>query len=358
MSGFGAYAHNYDIKLFQRPFYRKEGGQDPIKTFVQTSGMQYLKNAERIRDMRFARSNEYNPDVAIRAEREDLLSKTFYENKANTDLAGLRGRLGLQLSRTGGSLSKKENKVTGSVEPTAGSSSVSPQTTKIAGGAKQTIRNTAATNQLQSVSPQTAKMLETSRSRVGSPAGSGAGLSLFSPIFEFGVSPIRGSPNQVDANLPSNTFGGQLMTPRHLRYLAAQSRLLAAGTSDDNMTHHSPTARSVHASKQAAKQFRDKVGVAKRQRKATAVQRQKLSASLGPYWGAGASNSDGAMDRDAMTGGRPSRRTRSRRATQPKSTKLRTATPRTTRIATLTESIRGKQAKGKQGVSQLSRTAN
>ena len=136
MSGFGAYAHNYDIKLFQRPFYRKEGGQDPIKTFVQTSGMQYLKNAERIRDMRFARSNEYNPDVAIRAEREDLLSKTFYENKANTDLAGLRGRLGLQLSRTGGSLSKKENKVTGSVEPTAGSSSVSPQTTKIAGGGK------------------------------------------------------------------------------------------------------------------------------------------------------------------------------------------------------------------------------
>ena len=94
MSGFGAYAHNYDIKLFQRPFYRKEGGQDPIKTFVQTSGMQYLKNAERIRDMRFARSNEYNPDVAIRAEREDLLSKTFYENKGNTDLAGLRGEQG------------------------------------------------------------------------------------------------------------------------------------------------------------------------------------------------------------------------------------------------------------------------
>lgn len=124
------------------------------------------------------------------------------------------------------------------------------------------------------------------------------------------------------------------------------------------MTHHSPTARSVHASKQAVKQFRDKVGVAKRQRKATAVQRQKLSASLGPYWGAGASNSDGAMDRDAMTGGRPSRRTRSRRAAQPKPTKLRTATPRATRIATLTESIRGKQAKGKQGVSQLSRTAN
>ena len=116
MSGFGAYAHNYDIKLFQRPFYRKEGGQDPIKTFVQTSGMQYLKNAENIRKMRFARSNEYNPDVAIRAEREDLLSKTFYENKGNTDLAGLRGRLGLQLSRTGGSLSKKENKVTGSTQ--------------------------------------------------------------------------------------------------------------------------------------------------------------------------------------------------------------------------------------------------
>lgn len=117
MSGFGAYTQNYDTKLMQRPFYRKVGGQDPIQSFVQKSGMNYLRNAERIRDMRFARSNEFNADTAIRAEREDLISKTFYENKGKTDLSGLRSRLGLQLSRTGGALSGMQNKVVGSVNP-------------------------------------------------------------------------------------------------------------------------------------------------------------------------------------------------------------------------------------------------
>jgi hypothetical protein len=72
-----------------------------------------LQNADAIRNMRFRRSNEYNPDTAIRAQREDLISKTFYENEGKTDLSGLRGRLGLQLSRTGGALSTGKNKVTG-----------------------------------------------------------------------------------------------------------------------------------------------------------------------------------------------------------------------------------------------------
>ena len=116
MSGFGQHAHNYDIKLFQKPFYRKAGGQDPIKTFVQTSGMQYVRNADAVRDMRFRQANEFNADMAIRNEREDMISKAFYNNKANTDLGGLRGRLGLQLSRTGGALAKGQNKVTGSIE--------------------------------------------------------------------------------------------------------------------------------------------------------------------------------------------------------------------------------------------------
>jgi hypothetical protein len=67
--------------------------------------------------MRFARSNEYNPDTAIRAQREDMISNAFYENKGKTDLSGLRSRLGLQLSRTGGALSTMQNRVTGSVKP-------------------------------------------------------------------------------------------------------------------------------------------------------------------------------------------------------------------------------------------------
>ena len=99
MNGFGQHTQNYDTKPFQRPFYRRAGGQDPIKPFVQTSGMNYVKNADTIRNMRFRRSNEYNLDTAIRTQREDLISKTFYENKNSTDLSGLQ--LGLQLSHTG-----------------------------------------------------------------------------------------------------------------------------------------------------------------------------------------------------------------------------------------------------------------
>jgi hypothetical protein len=117
MSGFGQYAHNYDIKLFQKPFYRQVGGQDPIKSFVQTSGIQYVRNAEAIRNMRFKRSNEYNPDTAIRSQREDLISNAFFDNKdKNIDLSGLRSRLGLQLSRTGGALSTGKNEVLGKVD--------------------------------------------------------------------------------------------------------------------------------------------------------------------------------------------------------------------------------------------------
>jgi hypothetical protein len=109
MSGFGQHAHNYDIKLFQKPFYRKAVGQDPLKTFD-------VRNADAVRDMRFRQANEFNADMAIRNEREDMISKAFYNNKANTDMGGLRGRLGLQLSRTGGALAKGQNKVIGSIE--------------------------------------------------------------------------------------------------------------------------------------------------------------------------------------------------------------------------------------------------
>ena len=77
MSGFGQYAQNYNVRLYQRPAYRRAGGQDPIKSFVQTSGMNYVQNADAIRNMRFHRSNKYNPDTAIRAQREDLISKIF-----------------------------------------------------------------------------------------------------------------------------------------------------------------------------------------------------------------------------------------------------------------------------------------
>lgn len=111
MSGFGANAKNYDIKLFQTPFYRHAAGPDPLRTYAAAATAQYRRNAPAIRDMRFRRSNEYDPDSAIRGEREDLISQTYFKNEKDVDLEGLRGRLGLQLSRTGGALGKRENKV-------------------------------------------------------------------------------------------------------------------------------------------------------------------------------------------------------------------------------------------------------
>lgn len=74
MSGFGANAKNYDIKLFQTPFYRHAAGPDPLRTYAAAATAQYRRNAPAIRDMRFRRSNEYDPDSAIRGELEDLIS--------------------------------------------------------------------------------------------------------------------------------------------------------------------------------------------------------------------------------------------------------------------------------------------
>ena len=113
MSGFGAHARDYDIKLFQKPFYRSASGPDPLRTYAAAATSAYRRNAPAIRDMRFRRSNEYDPDRAIRSQREDLISDTYFKNEKNVDLEGLRGRLGLQLSRTGVALSKMDNRVLG-----------------------------------------------------------------------------------------------------------------------------------------------------------------------------------------------------------------------------------------------------
>lgn len=173
MSGFGQHAHNYDIKLFQKPFYRKAGGQDPIKTFVQTSGMQYVRNADAVRDMRFRQANEFNADMAIRNEREDMISKAFYNNKANTDLGGLRGRLGLQLSRTGGALAKGQNKVIGSIER------------------DPTKQETKAAKKIQDAF----KKKESSTLQQSSLSGFGYSPSAFNPLpLSSGASSIRGPP--------------------------------------------------------------------------------------------------------------------------------------------------------------------
>ena len=237
MSGFGQHAHNYDIKLFQKPFYRKAGGQDPIKTFVQTSGMQYVRNADAVRDMRFRQANEFNADMAIRNEREDMISKAFYNNKANTDLGGLRGRLGLQLSRTGGALAKGQNKVIGSIErdPTK-------QETKAAKKIQDAFKKKESST-LQQSNPAFKRLPLPSRAKtpVSDPPLSHFDFDLFGDLdFEnFSVTNTT-TPAGTGAGLPSpNPVGGAYAMPGK----GTKKRATATATATNLLKPHS----KVHA---------------------------------------------------------------------------------------------------------------
>ena len=106
MAGFARYTQNYNTRLKDTPFYRKGArGADPLKSFVAKSHVNYTQNASRIRDMRFARSNELDKDYALRSKREDMISTTYANEKDPVKLAGLHGRMRMKLSRTGGALS-------------------------------------------------------------------------------------------------------------------------------------------------------------------------------------------------------------------------------------------------------------
>ncbi len=107
MVGFVELARKRDVQFYETPYYRKNArNSDPLKSFAQTSSAQYARNAAQIRDMRFSKSSEFNIDIAVKAKRERMISAA-YEN-AGRDPAqaqGIEGRLGLQLTRTGGALS-------------------------------------------------------------------------------------------------------------------------------------------------------------------------------------------------------------------------------------------------------------
>ena len=106
MVGFANFTHQYDYRLGQTPFYQKGAmGQDPLKTFSARSTQEYRANASRIRDMRFANSNELNADTALRSKREQMISD-IYSGKKNPELlVGVHGKLNPQYSRSGGALS-------------------------------------------------------------------------------------------------------------------------------------------------------------------------------------------------------------------------------------------------------------
>ena len=106
MVGFANFTHQYDYRLGQTPFYQKGAmGQDPLKTFSARSTQEYRANASRIRDMRFANSNELNADTALRSKREQMISSMYSGSKNPELLVGVHGKLNPQYSRSGGALS-------------------------------------------------------------------------------------------------------------------------------------------------------------------------------------------------------------------------------------------------------------
>ena len=112
MSGFAKYTSKDNFRLKESPFYRKGArGPDPIKSFVARSYATYSQKADRIRDARFAKSNELSRDYAVRNKREQMLSQAYMTERDPVKLKGLHGRLKLKLSRTGGAMSDGNVKV-------------------------------------------------------------------------------------------------------------------------------------------------------------------------------------------------------------------------------------------------------
>ena len=106
MAGFARYTQNYNTCLKETPFYRKGArGANPLKSFVAKSHVNNKQKASRIRDMRFARSNEPDKDYAFRSKREDMISTTYANEKDPVKLAGSHGRMRMKLSQAGGALS-------------------------------------------------------------------------------------------------------------------------------------------------------------------------------------------------------------------------------------------------------------
>jgi hypothetical protein len=112
MSGFAKYTSKDNFRLKESPFYRKGArGPDPIKSFVARSYATYSQKADRIRDARFAKSNELSRDYAVRNKREQMLSEAYMNETDPVKLEGLHSRLKLKLSRTGGAMSDGTVKV-------------------------------------------------------------------------------------------------------------------------------------------------------------------------------------------------------------------------------------------------------
>jgi uncharacterized membrane protein YgcG len=62
--------------------------------FTKEANRNYARNADRLRDMRFARSNEFDRDSAVKARRDSKMSQMAYMNARDPrQLAGLHARV-------------------------------------------------------------------------------------------------------------------------------------------------------------------------------------------------------------------------------------------------------------------------
>jgi len=131
MTGFGSYTHTYDTRLNEKPFWRKAGycpKQSPLGRFVAQTDADYRRNAVRIREARFSKSNVVDGDLAMRRQKEavvstakgigdmqdrsDYLMQMTGKRLNNVDPHTLTSNLGLQLSGTGEALATGQRGLT------------------------------------------------------------------------------------------------------------------------------------------------------------------------------------------------------------------------------------------------------
>ena len=80
MVGFAAYTNKYHSRLDEAPFYRRTSGPDQLKVFAQQATLKGRRESARLRDARFSKSNEFNPDLYIRRMRERKISLLASKN--------------------------------------------------------------------------------------------------------------------------------------------------------------------------------------------------------------------------------------------------------------------------------------
>ena len=97
---FANFAKSYDITVKGT----QRSGLSELEQFGIQATQRYMQNASRIRDSRFANSRAFDMDVAMKENRERVISDTIYNSRDTRQLAGLHSRVRANLTRTGDSL--------------------------------------------------------------------------------------------------------------------------------------------------------------------------------------------------------------------------------------------------------------